>query len=538
MEHSKNTVAELIIEQLHLMEVKRIYGVVGDTIIGLIDALANQDDIQFIAVKHESVAALMASAEAKLTGKLGVCTATMGPGVTNLLNGLGDAFSDKAPVLAITGQAPSVKIGTDYQQYVNQQDLVKPFASYSVNLTSPDAIIDVMQKAAQKSLGQRAVSHLSIPKDFFDEKTAVKPRRLPTLVKSASFMEEESKNRILDIMKTARKPMILAGAGAREAPETIELLAETWGAAILTSLGGKGAFEASSPNLLQGIGEGGNPHAKSLFLDADVVLLAGATWWPEGYVPMDARIIQIDSNFDKIEKNIPVEIGIAGKTEEVIPKLIQGLKGYNKNNDWIDRCREVKDKWSAQLEKEGNSTGSPVHPARIVRAIERTIDPNAILAIDTGDVTVWMNRIMRQQKQRVLFSGYWRTMGFGLPAAMAAKLIEPKQQVVAVVGDGGLQMTLADLLTAKRYGIKITVIVLNNESLQMERDKIKAEGGDEVGVGLTNPDFVKIAEACGWKGLHVESESSLEASIEEALQSDLPALVDIRTAQIFFPETE
>ena len=129
-------------------------------------------------------------------------------------------------------------------------------------------------------------------------------------------------------------------------------------------------------------------------------------------------------------------------------------------------------------------------------------------------------------------------MGFGLPAAMAAKLFEPEQQVVAVVGDGGLQMTLADLLTAKRYGIKITVIVLNNESLQMERDKIKAEGGDEVGVGLTNPDFVKIAEACGWKGLHVESESSLEASIEEALQSDLPALVDISTAQIFFPETE
>ncbi|MGE7601696.1 thiamine pyrophosphate-binding protein [Peribacillus sp. NPDC097675] len=538
MGNSKNTVAKVIIEQLHLMDVKRIYGVVGDTVIGLIDALADQKDIQFIAVKHESVAALMASAEAKLTGKLGVCTATMGPGVTNLLNGLGDAYSDRAPVLAITGQAPSVKIGTDYQQYVNQQELVKPFASYSANLTSPDAIIDVMQKAAQKSLGQRTVTHLSIPKDFFEEKTTVKPRRLPTLVKSASFIEEESKNRILDVMKTARKPMILAGAGARGASEAIEKLAETWGAGILTSLGGKGAFEVSSPNLLQGIGEGGNPYAKGIFMEADVVLLAGVTWWPEGYVPNDARIIQIDSNFDKIEKNIPVEIGIAGKTEEVIPKLIEGLKDFDRNDVWMNQRQVAKDKWSAQLEEEGNSEGTPLHPARIVRAIERSINPNAILAIDTGDVTVWMNRIMRQKKQRVLFSGYWRTMGFGLPAAMAAKLIEPNQQVVAVVGDGGLQMTLADLLTAQRYGIKITVIVLNNESLQMERDKIKAEGGDEVGVGLTNPDFVKIAEACGWKGLYVESESALEASLEEALHSDLPALVDIRTAQIFFPETE
>ncbi|MGE7779037.1 thiamine pyrophosphate-binding protein [Peribacillus sp. NPDC097264] len=538
MEHSKNTVAELIIQQLQLMNVKRIYGVVGDTIIGLIDALANQENIKFIAVKHESVAALMASAEAKLTGGLGVCTATMGPGVTNLLNGLGDAYSDKAPVLAITGQAPSDKIGTDFQQYVNQQELVKPFASYSVNLTSPDAIIEVMHKAAQKSLGQRGVTHLSIPKDFFDKKTEVRPRRLPLLVKSTSSLEEESKNRILEVMKTARQPMILAGAGARGASEAIEMLADTWGAAILTSLGGKGAFEANSPNLLQGIGEGGNPYAKSAFLEADVVLLAGVTWWPEGYVPTDAKIIQIDSNFDKIEKSIPVEIGIKGNTEEVIPQLNLGLKGHNKNDEWVGRCREVKELWSAQLEQEGNSEGSPIHPARIIRAIERTIDPDAILAIDTGDVTVWTNRILRQQNQRVLFSGYWRTMGFGLPAAMAAKLAEPEKQVVAVVGDGGLQMTLADLLTAKRYGIKITIIVLNNESLQMERDKIKAEGGDEVGVGLTNPDFVKVAEACGWKGVHVEEDNSLEASITEALQSELPALVDIRTAQIFFPETE
>lgn len=538
VEQTKKTVAELIIEQLHLMDVKRIYGVVGDTIIGLIDALANQDTIQFIAVKHESVAALMASAEAKLTGRLGVCTATMGPGVTNLLNGLGDAYADKAPVLAITGQAPSEKIGTDFQQYVNQQDLVKPFAEYSVNLTSPDAIIEVMQKAAQKSLGQRAVTHLSIPKDFFDATTEVQTRLLPKLVKSSSTIEEESKNRILEVMKTARKPIILAGAGARGASESIEMLAEKWGASILTSLGGKGVFEATSPNLLQGIGEGGNPHAKSVFMEADVVLLAGVTWWPEGYVPKGSRIIQIDKNFDKIEKSIPVEFGIIGDTEEIIPKLNSGLEGYNKNDEWVRRCQKVKDTWSVQLEKEGNSAGSPVHPARIVRAIERTIDPDAILAIDTGDVTVWMNRIMRQQQQRVLFSGYWRTMGFGLPAAMAAKLNEPHQQVVAVVGDGGLQMTLADLLTAKRYGIKITVIVLNNESLQMERDKIKAEGGDEVGVGLTNPDFVKIAEACGWKGLDVESDSSLETTITEALQSDLPALVNVRTAQIFFPETE
>ncbi|WP_234397013.1 thiamine pyrophosphate-binding protein [Bacillus massiliglaciei] len=274
MNQSQSTVANIMIEQLHLMGVERIYGVVGDTIIGLIDALANQDKIKFIAVKHESVAAMMASAEAKLTGKLSVCTATMGPGATNLLNGLGDAYSDKAPVLALTGQAPSQKIGTDYQQYVDQQQLFKPFAAYSANLTNPDGIVDLLQKAGQKSLHQKAVTHLSIPKDFFEKETQAKPRPLPEMVRGTASFQEEDLKRAADIMKSAAKPMILAGAGAFAAAEAIEELADVWGASILTSLGGKGDFTAGSPYLLQGIGEGGNPYAQKLFKQADVVLLA------------------------------------------------------------------------------------------------------------------------------------------------------------------------------------------------------------------------------------------------------------------------
>ncbi|WP_234397014.1 thiamine pyrophosphate-dependent enzyme [Bacillus massiliglaciei] len=204
----------------------------------------------------------------------------------------------------------------------------------------------------------------------------------------------------------------------------------------------------------------------------------------------------------------------------------------------MEKGKEVQEKWSQELRKEAEQDGSPIHPAKIVRSIEKAIAPDAILALDTGDVTVWVNRILQQDQQKTLFSGYWRTMGFGLPAAMAAKLNAPERQTVAIVGDGGLQMTLADLLTATRYGLDITVIVFNNGSLQMERDKIKAEKGDEVGVDLTNPDFVKIAEACGWKGWKVESSDTLDDALQEALQSKTASLVDITTLQAFFPETE
>lgn len=532
------TVAEVIVDQLSLLGVKRIYGVVGDAIIGLLDALDKQEKIQFIPVKHESVAAFMASAEAKLTGRLAVCTATMGPGAANLLNGLGDAYSDKAPVLALTGQAPLNKIGTDYQQYVDQQELFKPFATFSANLASEDAIVDLLVKASQISLEQRTVTHISIPKDLFQLETNKKPRKLPSLIEGTTSFEMEDLKEVAEVMKSAKKPMILAGAGAVDGSSSLEELAKAWGAGILVSLGGKGVFKEDTPLLLQGIGEGGNPHAADVFKESDVVLLAGVTWWPEGYVPTNGRIIQIDTHFENATKGIPVELGIKGKVEHVVPLLLQSLVAYQTNTEWLSHIEETKRKWSKQNEEEGKKSGFPVYPSRIVRAIEKTIAEDAVLTLDTGDVTVWFNRNFRPKKQRVLFSGYWRSMGFGLPAAIATKLEQPEKQVVAVVGDGGIEMTLADLLTATRYNLDITVIVFNNGSLQMEIDKMQAAGDRELGTQLTNPDFVQVAEACGWTGLRAETDSELETILEQAIRTNGPTLVDIPTAQEFFPETK
>jgi pyruvate oxidase len=535
---TNETVASLMLKQLGMWGVKRIYGVVGDAIIGFMDELAKQNSIEFIAVKHESVAAMMASAEAKLTGRLGVCLATMGPGLGNLLNGLGDAYLDKAPVLAITGQAPSQKIGTDYKQYLNQQELIKPLAEYTSLLAHPDAIIDVLTKAMKTSLVKGAVTHLSIPKDLFTMNSTAKIQREPKMIQTTTSIDEKDITEVVELMKTAKKPMILAGLGAKDSVLDIEKLAELWGAGILVSLGAKGVFPQSCTNFLGGIGQGGNPHAKELFQESDVVLLVGNLWWPEGYVPGDAKLIQIDVAKENIGKGIPVELGIVGSAEMLVPLITKSLHSVSQNQTWVTNLQKIKETWDTQNEQEGLQTTQPLHPSRIVRAIENTVQDDAIITLDTGDVTVWFNRNFRSTNQQIIFSGEWRTMGFGLPAALAAKLCFPEKQVVAVVGDGGIEMTLADLLTAIRYNVNITVIIFNNHALQMERDKMIASGSIQKDVGLTNPDFVKIAEACSWKGYLITDESELEDTLEKALLHNGPALVDVNTAPIFHPETK
>jgi pyruvate oxidase len=529
------TVAEYILAQLKEWGIQRIYGVNGDGIFGLLDALAKQEDIQFIAVKHESVAAMMASAEAKLTGNLAVCTATMGPGLGNLLNGLGDAYMDRVPVLVITGQAPTEKIGSDYKQYVNQQDLIKPFASYSTLLAHPNAVGKICDKAYRISMSRGAVSHISVPKDVFTMQTTSTINYPPEMIEGNRIYQEHLTN-VIEMMNSAEKPMILAGVGTIRSSGMVSSLAEKWGAGILASLGAKGVFNDQESFYLGGLGQGGNPYAAELFKIADVVLLAGVTWWPEGYVPKNTKIIQIDLSQENIGKGFDPKIGIVGKAEEVIPQLVEQIQVVEREK-WVERCKNVKDKWARENEAEGQQSGSPVPPSRIIRAVENTATDNAIISVDTGDVTVWFNRNFRAKNQTILFSGDWRTMGFGLPGALAAKLNYPNNQVIALVGDGGLEMTLADLLTAVRYDLAIKVIVFNNHALQMEVDKMAVENYEPNEVDLTNPNFVGLAESCGWIGYHIFSDENLEVILQEALTIQKPVLINIETAPIIHPET-
>jgi pyruvate oxidase len=531
------TVADTIVNQLAAFGVERIYGVAGHTFLELLDAIDRSKQIQFIAVKHESTAAFMASAEAKLTQKVGVCLATAGPGMANLLNGLGDAYMDKVPVLAITGQVPTKKIGTGATQYLDQQRFIEPLASYSATLSSPDATVDVFAKALQTAEQWSEVAHVSVPKDILMMQQTNAIRRPPQLITGRMQFEAEDVEQAVQILKSAQRPMVVAGVGARAAAQDVKQLCDALGAGLIVSLGAKGIVEESYPRLIGTIGKGGSPYASEMLKQADVVLLAGDNWWPEGYVPQNTRIVQIDYNPANIGAAMNVELGLVGATEVIVPALVQQLKGVQPGAKWEADLQQARQKWYAQVQQEANTEGSPVHPARVIRALQNTVADDAVICIDTGDHSVWFSRIFEAKNQKTVFSGTWRSMGFGLPAAMACQLAEPNKQVVALVGDGCLGMNLADLSTAVRYNLPITILVVNNGTLQMERDRQVVGQHASLGSDLTNPDFIKVAEACGMAGFRVTDSSELDKVLEQALSLPGPVLVDVATEQTMFPNT-
>lgn len=527
-------VADVIIEQLQLWGVKRIYGVIGDAIFGLMEGLSRQNDLEWIGVKHESVAAMMASAEAKLTGRIGVCAAQMGPGLTNLMTGLGDAYLDRVPVLALSGQAPTRKIGTTYKQYIDQQGLVQAITGFSRIVIHPNAVIDALAQAMFTAVEQALPVHLSIPSDLWALPCGAKPRepiRIANLLAGQSQIRQAA-----NLMLKAKRPVILVGNRANLACNAIRKLADRWGCGIVMSYGAKGIIADSHPYLLGGLGEGGNPFASDLCKQSDVVLAIGTSWWPEYHVPEHAQVIHIEERISAIGKVIPSQVGIIGNIGEILQALTEGMADYRQNPDWLQLVNQCKQAWNEQNKLERAISSSPLHPALIVSIVEQNIDKDAIIALDEGDVTLWFLRNFRGTAHQLVLSERWRTMGFGLPAAMAAKCSFPNRQVVCVTGDGGLGMVQADLITAARYRLPITVIIFNNGTLQMEHDKMMMKHLRPFGTDISNPNFVQIAEASGWVAKRAETNDELRIALDEAKSTSKPYLIDVQTAKITHPD--
>ncbi|MGE5604220.1 MAG: thiamine pyrophosphate-binding protein [Bacteroidota bacterium] len=533
----QRNVADYVLEQLEVWDIRTIYGLPGDAILPLIDAINRHPKMRFISVKHESAAALMASAEAKLTGGIGVCTATSGPGAANLLNGLADAKSDRAPVLAITGQVDSFNLGTNYKQYLDQNLLMASVADYSGLVAVPDSCNDVLVKALRKSLAEGAVAHVTFTKDVWQIPTeeAVRPPEpyLKTMAQSPPEVIAEAIKRLNE----AQRPAILTGRGIRNlGPKLIEM-AEKWQAGICTTLAAKGMIPGGHPLVLGGLGEGGSEASTVMLAESDLILVVGATWWPEKYVPGRARIIQLDATPDNIGRLMQVEYGVVGDLAVLLPEITRGISGTAKNS-WFERLNSLRGQWLERIDQDISSDVTQISPGYLIKTLEKAVAQDAVIALDVGDHTVWFNRIFSGSAQETLISGSWRTMGFGLPAAISAKLAQPERQVIVLVGDGSLAMSLGEFLTAVRYQVPITVVVVNNGYLAMEKDKMEMKRMDPSQTAITNPDFAKLAEACGGKGFRVERSGDLEAVLKEAINSNQPALVDVITSPVKFPGLE
>ena len=483
---------------------------------------------------HEITAAFMASAQAKLTGELGVCVATSGPGTANLLNGLMDAKKDRVPVLALTGQVASYNLDTDYKQTADENLLLTPAAGFSGLAATPEAANDLLVKALRTAVAQGSPVHLAITKDIWSQPVdqPVRPPEPYLMTKPHSGPEVIAG--VFPLLNGAERPVILAGRGAVGLGPLLLDLAAHWESGIILTMPAKGAVPGEHPLVLGGLGPGGSAAASRMLAEADLLLIAGATWWPELYLPERLQIVQIDTAVENIGGKIPVAYGLAGDLRLLLPSLRQGIVKKEKPL-WRQRLAEFKADWQAEIRPELEEEGTPVPPGRVIRALERTVKEDAIICLDVGDHTVWFNRLFNGTRQKVLLSGNWRSMGFALPAALSAKIVRPEQQVVALAGDGGLAQSLPDFVTAVRYRLPLTVIVLKNEWLAMERDRMELLALDPWVTRLVTPDFAAFAEACGGKCYTIHDSAQLEEIFALALNSQEPAIVQVQTAAPVFP---
>ncbi|TLS54270.1 thiamine pyrophosphate-binding protein [Paenibacillus antri] len=539
------TVGRFLLEQLSAWGVERIYGVLGDANLFFLDDIAKHGKIQYVPFLDENAAALAAAAEAKLTGRVGVVLGTCGPGLTNMMNGLADAYADHAGVLAITGQVDEAKIGTSAKQYLQQQLTVAPFAAFSELLAHPDALPEMLQRCLTLSSVRGAVTHLSVPKKMFLEPVKGAPLPYTAHLHQPLLAPAEDVEATFRLIAEAERPMLLLGRGVEGVERETLALAEALGAAVATTLPAKHVFPNGHNLFVGGFGLAGSEAASVAMAESDLVVVCGATWWPDEYTPPTARVVQIDAIRENIGIGHGIVRGLVGDLADIMPRFAGFAKTLARDEKrmaaWQRRVTDLRMDWMKRLEAEADQTGTPMTPPRIMKLLSEAIPPEAIVALDTGDHSLWWGRAFENRGQRLLVSGTLRTLGFALPAAIAAGLASSGRPIVAVAGDGGVQQTLIEFKTAAKLGLPIALVVLNNGSYAIEYNRMRLAGLDASQAKLDNPDFSAIATACGGFGMRADDEAAFRAALATAFDPTrvgTPLLIDVATEPTVLPHTK
>lgn len=518
------TIAEQLAEVLAAWGVKFIFGTAGDTILPFLDCLGRHP-LKFVQFRNEESAAYAASAYAKLTGAVGVVLSHGGPGAGHLVNGLADAKSDGAPVLAITGQVESFYLGTDHKQYINLQQLLGAVTLRSENVGSPQSAATLVLSLLRTALSQGGPVHLSIPKDFWEQKVE------PVQVKLEPYLSQgaQSPDPVIDEavgwLKKLQKPMLLVGRGASQALDEVFQIAERLGAGVVRTLPLAGKIP-QHPLDVGGIGEGGSEAAVELLRRCDGLVKVGATYWPTTFTSDQKQTLAIDARPANISRGIPADFGVVGDAKAVLTKLLAQLGTGNARGDWRSEVENEAAAWRRRLE-EDLAQSPPNYPGRAVRVISEFTQENAVICLDVGDHVLWFSRFFQGRGQDVLVSGRWRGMGFSLGAAIAAQVTRPKDQVLCLVGDGGFSMLMGELSSAVELELPIIFILMNNRSYAMEANAMEAGGLRPLGVTLRDIRYHEVAQACGALGLRTDP-AGLQGSLGEAQKAGKTALIDLQ----------
>ena len=527
-------VADLVTEVLAEAGVRRIYGLPGDSLNGITDAIRIRKDLEWVHVRHEETAAFAAGAEAHLTGSLAVCAGSCGPGNLHLINGLYDCHRNRVPVLAIAAQIPSGELGSNYFQETHPEHLFAQCSHYCELVSELSQMPRVLEIAMQTAISKRGVSVIALPGDIAMKEALVHSPRVhyhepsPTVCPS-----EEELNILADLLNRAKKVTILGGAGCAGAHGELIEFAGKLQAPIVHALRGKEFIEYDNPFDVGLTGLLGFSSGYFAMMNCDVLVMLGTDFPYQPFYPKDATIVQIDLRGEQIGRRSKVDFGFVGDTKSTLRALLPKLKQNSYETHLKESVAHYR-KTRKGLEElaTGKAGQKPIHPQYLTRMLDELAAKDAVFTCDVGSPTMWAARYLTMNgKRRLLGSFNHGSMANALPQAIGAQVTHPDRQVIAMSGDGGIAMLMGDLLTLKQHELPVKVIVYRNDALAFVELEMKSAGVLDFGTDLLNPDFAKIAEAAGLLGLKAETADQVEPAIAQALAYDGPALVEVAVAR-------
>ncbi|AQQ54796.1 acetolactate synthase large subunit [Planococcus lenghuensis] len=520
--------ADLLIKCLEQEGVEYIFGVPGEENLDVMDALLDSD-IKFIVTRHETSAAFMAGTYGRLTGKPGVCLATLGPGATNLLTGVANANMDFNPVIAITGQAGLNRQHKESHQYYNMEAVYEPVTKWNTQIKSPDIIPEAVRKAFHTATRERqGAVHLELPEDVAAMDVEAEP--LPVLGHSDSSAEDEVIAKAVNMIEDARHPLILSGDGVTRggAAHALRGFIDVLDLPAVQSFMGKGTVSWEDEHSLLTAGIGGKDYITCGFAKADLIIAVGfdmVEYPPERWNPdKRAQIIHVHTEEAETDAHYPVALNVIGNIESNLEKLAQAADRVTRDNNWVN---DVRQEALDELKQFENDAHFPVKPQKIIHDLRSVLGPEDIAISDVGAHKMWMARMYHcYEPNTCLISNGLASMGVAVPGAIAAKLAHPERNVVAVVGDGAFGMSGAELETAVRLNVPIVVLLWRDGGYGLIEWKQLNDFGRASNIKFGNPDFIKLAEAYGFEGLQVTDSSKLKETLEQALALNKPVLID------------
>ncbi|GLK82075.1 ubiquinone-dependent pyruvate dehydrogenase [Ancylobacter defluvii] len=528
-------IADLTITTLAQIGVKRIYGVVGDSLNGLTEAIRRTDAIDWVHVRHEEVAAFAAAGEAQITGELAVCAGSCGPGNLHLINGLFDAQRSRVPVLAIAAQIPSSEIGGGYFQETHPQNLFRECSVYCELVSDPAQMPFVLENAIRAAIGQRGVAVVVIPGDI-----ALKPAPDRPVSATAGLKPpvpvvrpaDEEIDRLAALLNDADRVTLFCGRGCAGAHAPLMALAEKLKSPIVHAMGGKEHVEYDNPYDVGMTGFIGFASGYEAMHDCDTLLLLGTDFPYKQFLPTGIKIAQVDIRPEQLGRRCALELGLVGDVgatlEALIPKLATkddrlhldvAVARYRKSRKGLDDLAI------------GTPGRKPIHPQYLARLVSEAAAEDAAFTFDVGTPTIWAARYLAMNgKRRMVGSLVHGSMANAMPQAIGIQASQPGRQVISLSGDGGFTMLMGDLITLKQEKLPVKVVIFNNGTLGFVALEMKANGFVEIGTNLDNPDFAAMARAMGIHGVRVEDPGDLPAAVAEVLAHDGPAVLDVVTA--------